>query len=286
PPVKLGKFVYEGVMLEVSYLAWSDLPSAETILSTAHLAGSFQGGTIIADPTGRLTALEQEVAPRYANREWVEQRVEGTAAKIRHNLAFGEELPFHHQVMAWLFGTGVTTHLLLVAGLRNPTVRKRYLAVRTLLNDYQLQEQYEPLLALLGCAALTAATVQRHLHELTQAYDAAKAVIKSPFFFAADIHDMSRPVAIGGSQELIDAGDHREAIFWIVATYARCMIVFTEDAPALLAQYTPGFFALLADLGIKDHADLVRRRTMVLDTLPQLRQLATVIMDATPEIQQ
>ncbi|HRW10700.1 MAG TPA: hypothetical protein P5121_36615, partial [Caldilineaceae bacterium] len=192
PPVKLGKFVYEGVMLEVSYLAWSDLPSAETILSTAHLAGSFQGGTIIADPTGRLTALEREVAPRYANREWVEQRVEGTAAKIRHNLAFGPEMPFHNQVMAWLFGTGVTTHLLLVAGLRNPTVRRRYVAVRALLSDYGLRENYEPLLALLGCAALTAATVQRHLNELTLAYDAAKAVIKSPFFFAADIHDMSR----------------------------------------------------------------------------------------------
>ncbi|MEZ4619873.1 MAG: hypothetical protein R2867_30825 [Caldilineaceae bacterium] len=101
--------------------------------------------------------------------------------------------------MAWLFGTGVTTHLLLVAGLRNPTVRKRYLAVRTLLNDYQLQEQYEPLLALLGCATLDAATIQRHLNALILAYDAAKRSFSLPSSLPP-ISTTCRPVAIGGSQ--------------------------------------------------------------------------------------
>ncbi|MEZ4619872.1 MAG: hypothetical protein R2867_30820 [Caldilineaceae bacterium] len=79
-------------------------------------------------------------------------------------------------------------------------------------------------------------------------------------------------------------GDHREAIFWIVATYARCMIVFTADAPALLPQYIPGFMALLADLDIHDHTDLLQRCAVVKEALPELRQLASVIMDLTPEI--
>lgn len=284
PAVKLGKFLYEGVMLEVSYLSWADLPSAETVLRTAHLAGSFQGNTIIADPTGRLRALERVVAPNYAKRAWVEKRIDDTAAKIRRNLAFNDGMPFHNQVMSWLFGTGVTTHLLLVAGLRNPTVRKRYVAARALLNDYNLQAEYEPLLSLLGCAHMVSSTVQQHLDQLTLAYDSTKQVIKSPFFFAADINDMSRPVAIGGSQELIDSGDHREAIFWIVATYARCLIVFTEDAPERQAQFISGFTALLADLGIRDAVDLAKRRTAVEEALPPLRQLANRIMAANPAI--
>ena len=37
--------------------------------------------------------------------------------------------PWPGQVLAWLFACGVTCHVLLVAGLRNPTVRTRYVAV-------------------------------------------------------------------------------------------------------------------------------------------------------------
>ena len=43
---------------------------------------------------------------------------------------------FHEQVISWVFATGVTTHMLLVAGLKNPTVRKRYIAAKKLLSDF------------------------------------------------------------------------------------------------------------------------------------------------------
>jgi hypothetical protein len=56
-------------------------------------------------------------------------------------------------VTAWLFPTGVTTHVLLTADLRNLTVRLRYPAVRELLVAYGQPEFYEELLALLGLPA-------------------------------------------------------------------------------------------------------------------------------------
>ncbi len=287
PPVKLGKFVYEGVILEISYLAWSDLQSPEQILATAHMVGGFKGGSIIVDPTGRLTALEAGVVQNYAKRKWVRTRCEGTREKILRNLdSFSEGDPFHTQVTAWLFGTGLTTHVLLVAGLRNPTVRKRYLAVRELLTEVGHLDFYEPLLELLGCAEMSQAQVQTHLDALTTAFDVAKAVIKTPFFFAADIDDLARPVAIGGSQKLIDQGDHREAIFWIVATYARCQQVFYQDASATTqAQFTPSFRQLLADLGITSFADFERRRTAVKAFLPQLWTMAETVMADTTAIE-
>ena len=48
-----------------------------------------------------------------------------------------EELaPLHGQVTAWLFGTSLTTLILLVAGLRAPTVRRRYVEARELLVEH------------------------------------------------------------------------------------------------------------------------------------------------------
>lgn len=286
PPTKLGKFVYNGVILEVSSLASSALASPEAILSTSHLAGSFQGSSIIADPTGELTHLQQAVAANYAKRAWVIKRCADAEAKIRRNLAgIRKDDPFHDQVMAWLFGTGVTTHVLLIAGLENPTVRRRYLAVRELLANYGRLDFYEELLRLLGCRTLRPQQVAGHLATLTAAFDVAKTVVTTAYPFAADLTDLARPIAIEGSRELIEQGYHREAIFWIVATYARCQQVFDQaGTPEQLATFTPGFQALLADLGIACHGDLVQRRNQVIAFLPRLWTMAEAIIAANPAI--
>jgi predicted nucleotidyltransferase len=42
PPPKLGKFIYNHVLLEVTYLSWGQLMHAEEVLESYHLAGSFQ----------------------------------------------------------------------------------------------------------------------------------------------------------------------------------------------------------------------------------------------------
>lgn len=287
PATKLGKFVYAGVILEVSYLASSELASPEAILGTSHLAGSFRGASIIADPTGELTPLQQAVSANYAKRAWVRKRCADADAKIRRNLAgIRKDDPFQDQVMAWLFGTGITTHVLLSAGLENPTVRRRYLAVRELLAHYRRLDFYEELLRLLGCRTLRAQQVAGHLAALTAAFDVAKTVVTPAYPFAADLTDLARPVAIDGSRELIEQGYHREAIFWIVATYARCQQVFAQDGtPAQLAEFTPGFQALLADLGIACHGDLVQRRNQVLAFLPRLWTMAEAIVAANPAIE-
>src|SRR5690349_18742821 len=62
PPVKLGKFLYRGTLLEVTYLPWKLYASAENVLSSYHLAGSFRLNTIIADPTGHFAGLQAKVS--------------------------------------------------------------------------------------------------------------------------------------------------------------------------------------------------------------------------------
>lgn len=286
-PPKLGKFIYRDVMLEVSYLADDQLQSPEEILRQSHMAGSFQADGIIADPTGQLRQLQAVVAREYAKRQWVYARCAYAREKILHNLqGLNPADPFHDQVAAWLFAAGVTTHVLLVAGLRNPTVRQRYVAVRELLVEYGHAAFYEPLLGLLGCAQMSREEVEAHLAALTAAFDAAKTVIKTPFFFAADISDIARPVAIDGSRELIARGYHREAIFWIVATASRCQKVFYHDAPqAMQEEFTPSYRRLLAELGITSFADLQQRGEQIKEFLPQVWTVAEAILAANPAIE-
>lgn len=285
PPNKLGKFSYDGVLLEVSPIALDQLGSPEDVLGVSHLAGSFRGRSVIADPTGRLTALQEAVARDYAKRRWVRRRCEDVREKIGRNLAaVGGKQSFPDQVSAWLFGTGLTTHLLLVAGLANPTVRRRYLAARELLAQYGRADFYEPLLGLLGCAAMSRERAAQHLRAVAAAFDAAKTVVEPSYPFAADLTDASRPIAIDGSAALIARGDHREAVFWIAAVASRCQQVFGRSAPTLQGQFEPGYRELLTDLGITSAADLARRAAHTAAFVPSVWAEAEAIGAANPQI--
>lgn len=286
PPVKPGKLSLQGVLLDVSYLSSNQLQSSEQVLGQYHLAGSFREPGILFDPSGHLTALQAAVSRDYAKRQWVVRRCEHARGRILGNLrTIREAETWPDQVTAWLFGTGVTTHVLLVAGLRNPTVRRRYLAVRELLTDYGRLDVYQLLLDLLGCAQLSQARVDRHLDALAAAFDAAAAVITTPFFFASDISQPARPIAIDGSRELIARGDHREAVFWLAATYSRCLKVLDQDGPAGMREwFESGFRELLGGLGIASFADLERRGAAVEAFLPRLWTEAGAILAANPEV--
>jgi hypothetical protein len=287
PPDKLGKLIYRNVLLEISYMPKDRLQSPDLILGDYHMAGSFRTPSIILDPSGQLTTLQAAVSKAYARRQWVRTRCEDARRNVlRHLRSLNESDPFHDQVTAWLFATGVTTHVLLVAGLLNPTVRRRYLAARELLAQYRLLDFYPTLLELLGCAQISRARVEQHLAALTDVFDVAKTVVKTPFFFASDISDIARPIAIDGSRELIERGYHREAIFWMVATYSRCQKVLCHDAPVKVQErFSPGYRQLLGDLGITSFADLQQRSEQVKEFLPRLWEVTEAILAANPGIE-
>ncbi|TBL74607.1 hypothetical protein [Paenibacillus thalictri] len=285
PPLKLGKFTYQGVLLEITFLSWSQFANAEDILSSYHLAGSFRTDTVIADPTGRLRQLQRQISPRFADRYWVRRRCADAMHKIQRGLqSLDASAPLSDQVLSWLFPTGITTHVVLAAALRNPTIRLRYLAAREVLNDYSYDAFYEELLELLGCKRLTPQRLEQHLAALDATFDAAAAVSATPFLFSSDITQAAKPIAIDGSRELIENGNHFEAVFWIVATYARCHKILVADEPSLHERHKPAFEAVLADLGIISSLDFRRRADEVLAFLPKLESMAETLMKANPDI--
>lgn len=282
-PLRRGRFAREGVVLDVSHLPRSQLASPDDVLGDHHLAGSFRAPSVIADPSGELTRLQAAVAAHFAEPAWVRARCACAEAKgLRHLAALRDSQPLHDQVMVWLFGGSIlATHVLLTAGLQNPTVRRRYAALRELLAAHHRLDFYETLLDALGCEKMSPERVRHHLAGLTAAFDAAKDAIASPFMWEADLTDLARPIAVDGSRALIDRGLHREAVFWIAATYARCMAVFAADAPlATQERFGAGFGGLLADLGVETFDDRRRRAEQVRGLLPRVREVAEALMAA------
>jgi hypothetical protein len=284
--LKPGKFVYRGVLLEASYIARDQLHSPEAVLSSGQLAGAFRASAVILDPTGTLTALQEVVSREYTRRHWVRARCERAAEAVRAGArSLDAAAPLHDQATTCVFVAGITTFVLLAAGLQNLTVRKRYAAARDLLVAYGKLDFQEPLLALLGCEVMSRQRVEQHLDGMTTAFDTAKLVAKTPYRFASDISDAARPISVDGTRDLIESGLHREAVFWIAATYGRCRTILAADAPDLLPRLDADYRALLADLGIDSLADRQARCRAIEAFLPRVWEVAEEILVANPEIQ-
>jgi len=286
-PSQRKKFVYENVLLEVIPLSLEQFQSADLILGHYHLAGGFRTPSIILDPSGQLAELQAVVSRDFARRQWVRQRCEHARRRVLAGLAaLDQSAPIHDQVIGWIFPTAVTAHVLLVAGLRNPTVRRRYEAVRELLGEYGQLEFYETLLELVGGAGMGRTRAEQHLAALAEVFDAAAAVIETPFSFASDISAVARPLAIDGSRDLVERGFHREAVFWIAVTYSRCQKVLAADAPAeMKRRFDPGYRQLLGDLDITSFADRQQRSEQVKAHLAHVWDVAEAIMAVNPEIE-
>ena len=275
PSEKPGKFRYQGALLEASFLPLSMVEPMEKALTTYEIAGAFRSARgLLFDPNGRIGPIVAYVSERFAQPEWVRIRCENVFRKIVRGMgSYREDLPMLDNVNCWLFPTGILTHAVLVAALHNPTVRLRYLRSRAVLAEWNRLDVYETLLEPLGCGRITASQALHHLHGLERTFDLAAACRKTAFPFQNDIDPAARVVAIDGSRELIEAGDPREAVFWMVATYERCHRILRADAPDLHEARLPDFLAFLADLGITTHADLRNRFAQVEGLLPLIRNV-------------
>ncbi|MEH0844622.1 hypothetical protein V6U81_19750 [Micromonospora sp. CPCC 205711] len=283
PAAKRGKFRHRGVLLEVTALTWDDLGSPEVVVGSWVFAPSFRRDTVIVDPTGRLAGIRGRVSAGFADPEQVRRRCAGVRERIEVALrALDNGAPLHTLVMGWLFPTTLPAVLPVVAALRDPTVRRRYPLAREVLAAHGLANRYPELLdtldgGLLPDGAAGARRVREHIAALAGTFDEAARVARTPFFFSGDVTAAARPVVVDGSEELVAAGAHREAMFWVVATYARCHAILAADAPAREVALRPAFVAALADVGAVGAADRRRRVDVVLGWLPRWWEVADAI---------
>lgn len=244
PDGKIGKITVDGVLLDVSWLPWHQLAGAE---SHAVLASLLQFGRIVRDEDGALTILRQVISGRFATDEMIARRLDDMRARIRGGLAVdSSHLATPEQVMNWLFPATLATHMPLVAHCVPLTVRKRFVAAKKVMEP----AVYESLLALYGFDDVTAERAQQWLLDTALLFDhVAPMAASSTRFWASDIRSDARDIAIGGSQRLIDAGMHREALYWIIATRVRCLTVLNDEG-ADTVPYMPAFCRLTSELNV------------------------------------
>ncbi|MFE9957497.1 hypothetical protein [Micromonospora sp. NPDC005299] len=280
PAAKVGKFRHRGVLVEVSALTWAELGSPVDVLGSWVFAPMFRADAVIADPSGRLAVIRDRVAAGFADPLWVRRRCAGVRRRIEDGLArLDERASLPEQVLAWVFPTSVLAVLPAVAGLRDPTVRRRYVRAREVLAGYGFADRYEELLASLDGGGVGPGRVREHLAGLAVAFDEAARVARTPFPFVADLSAAGRPVVLDGSAELVAAGAHREAMFWIVVTYARCHAVLAVDAPRRERVLRPAFEAVLADLQVASVVQRRRRAAALFGSLPRWQAVADAVVE-------
>ena len=285
-PAKIGKTLCDGVLVDGAAFAADRLATAEQLLADYRLGPSFRRDGILADPDGHLGRVQSRVAREFTARRWVLARCDDAVNNCRKYVDSLDPSTAHPtQALCWLFAEGCLAHVLLAAGLRNPTVRRRYAAVGALLASTGRLALHDELLAMLGCESMSRSRVAHHLDQMTAAFDRAAAVIRSEFPFAADVTEAARPVAVGGSLELIARAEHREAVFWIAVTYARCLTVLaTDGAPDAADDHEPGFRCLMSDLGVDSYEAMRRRAAEIEAFLPELRTRAEKLASEHPGV--
>lgn len=285
PPQRLGKTRYAGVLVEGAGIPASELATAEQLLGNCRIGHSFRTDSIIADPSGHLRPIQQTVARRFKEPRWVRARCEEARSNCLRYVRLLDEAPtYPAQAICWLFAEGNLAHVLLNAGMRNPTVRRRYSAVRELLDAAGRLDSYDALLTMLGCASMPEGQVAIHLEHMSDAFDAAVPLVPSELPFACDLSVQARQSAVDGSWELVRGGEHREAMFWIAVTFGRCMTVLSDGADRAAAKHDARFRALMEDLRVPSLAAMQRRAAAVEAYLPELMTLANEIASASSEV--
>jgi hypothetical protein len=127
--------------------------------------------------------------------------------------------------------------------------------------------------------------VRQHVVTLADIFDTARGAMKTPFSFASDISESARPIAIDGSLEMIERGNHREAMFWIAVTHSRCQKVLSHDAPEeLTPRSRDSYRELVGDLAVSSFAEVRQHCAEVERILPQVSEMAEAIIGANQAI--
>ena len=122
--------------------------------------------------------------------------------------------------------------MLTVAQLKPPTHRRSLVLMHDLLLPYQRLDLLERTLSLLGYDRMDKAEVEAYLRQAAAAFDKAIEVKKTPSVLDFKLQAHIKPYLVDGSQQMIDEGYHREAMWWVEISYFVAMMAILNDGSA------------------------------------------------------
>lgn len=220
--------LYHGVLLESYFVDRAGYGSWEMVASHPLEAQSFRSPSVLADPTGSLTAIQEAVAENFSRRKWVEAR----CGILRHQIVstLGDEEKSSSMLHMLPLLAGIP-YLIANARLQDPTNRRAYCQTRELLHADGRPDLHESILAIHGFTDVSLAQTESSLEECLRAFDRAVEVFRTPFWSDHRMHAYVRPYIDEGSREMIREGRHREAMPWIVWNHMVANVALQNDAP-------------------------------------------------------
>jgi hypothetical protein len=279
--------LYRGVMLEVISKNLEDHQDAEAVLADPSAGPNLATTQILADPTGILVPLHQAVAADYHRRRWIRARCEAEKASAAQQLAAMRQVsnPINSQEPFWPVWLllSALSGLLAVAQLRRPTTRRTLTLLRELLEAHGRPDLHEAALTLMGCAHMSRADVQALLDQTVLAFERAVEVYQTPISFGFTMRAHLRPYVAEATQEMIDEGNHREAMFWISCLDTPYLVLQNDapdaEKPVVAAQLQ----AILAALGYTS-AEAWAERVVAAEQLTQeISAIADALVALHPE---
>jgi len=274
---------YRGVMLEVISKNLADHQDAKAVLANPSDGPNVATTQILADPTGVLAPLHQAVAAAYGRRRWIEARCDAEKASAEEGLAAMRRAVTPAERLDAVRGLlGALSGLLAVAQLKRPTTRRTLALLRELLDAQGRTDLHEAALILMGSASMSRADVHVIHDQIVSAFDRAAAVNQTPIPYGFAIRPHLRPYYVEATLELIDEGNHREAVYWI-ACLDTAYFVLQHDAPDA---EKPGFaaelHALYAALGYTSDAVWAARVDTAERLAPEIYRIADTLAALHP----
>lgn len=212
--------IYEGLLIDCTWIDATFYASAESVLTNIALAPNLAlPGVILADPTGRLGALAEQVAALYGEERWVRARCLRCRETAAASLTVLEEAPLFDAATAlWKLVERIGAQLAM-AHLRAPTHRRCLVMIGELLQESRHGELHEAVLELAGFSTVTAEQALQLVDECEALFDRARARLDegSDLPPGSRFRPQARSYVLTGSRSMIDAGHPREAMHWIVA---------------------------------------------------------------------
>jgi len=284
------KLAFGGVVLEPSFHEARRIADPEAVLDDMHLAPAFTEPHILLDPYGRLAAVAAAVKPELLRRCHVERRLAQALGPATPPRLAGVSLADIPALRApcWrnvghAFGVMRCAFATLVAGLRYPTIRRSFVVAREAFHVIGREDLADELLRLLGSFSLSRAEVEALAAEAEGTYDAAVEARRTPVVMDWNVSRDARELERAAVREMIDAGQHREALFQLLLVRTAAQGILENDGEEeVRAAARGGYRRLLAALGIDGDEAFQARGQALRAFMPALREGCEALLARAP----
>jgi hypothetical protein len=289
--IRQRKLSYHGIILEPSYENRENLMTPEQVLSSFTYAYHFTVPSIISDPSGHLSKLQEAVERDFAKAKWVKARFEKVypIAERMVDRCINDHEEGYDSIKR--FGTFLPVFIglgdaPLIADLKVPTLRRIYVLLRELMDRYDQTHLYNAILDLGGFRSLSQKQVFSIHGAFTEAFDRAVQVLRTPVGYDFNLQAAARPYIIDGTRQMIENGQHREIAWFIMWVFGAAIAAIQNDAPKEeKAIYVESYQKAMNTLGFTSEEVIIdRAKKLKEELLPEIMEVAEYIIENNPDV--